>query len=100
MPSQEARQGQTPAEGGSDTAPASGGESLAGIVYPRVTENEILDAVNHDPFQPDRTPSPERYVLPGERVEAGTAAREAESLGVETKDEKSVQTDNEGKESN
>jgi hypothetical protein len=43
--------------------------SLAGIVYPRTTEDEILDAVNHDPFQPDRTPMPERYVLPSNRAE-------------------------------
>jgi hypothetical protein len=41
--------------------------SLQGVIYPRVTNNEILDAVNQDIFQPDRTPSLERYLLPSER---------------------------------
>lgn len=57
-------------------APEPAGESLAGIIYPRVTEDEILDAINHDPFQPDRTPPPERYVPPGARAEPETAARD------------------------
>lgn len=42
--------------------------SFQGIIYPRVTNNEILDAVNQDIFQPDRTPPVERYLLPSERV--------------------------------
>lgn len=71
-------------EQGAETAPGesggrpgvSGMESLSGIVYPRVTEDEILEAVNHDPFQPDRTPLPERYRLPSEQVEPVTAARD------------------------
>ena len=40
---------------------------LRGIVYPQVTNNEILDAVNQDLFQPDRTPPLGRYLLPSER---------------------------------
>jgi hypothetical protein len=42
---------------------------LSGIVYPKVTEREILDAVNQDMFQPDRTPTPMPYLLPSERPE-------------------------------
>jgi len=42
--------------------------SLQGIIYPRVTNNEILEAVNRDIFQPDRTPSVERYLFPSERA--------------------------------
>ena len=42
--------------------------SLPGIVYPAVTSDEILGAVNQDLFQPDRTPPVERYLLPNERV--------------------------------
>jgi hypothetical protein len=48
--------------------------SPQGALYPRVTGDEILDAVNHDPFQPSRTPSPQRYLLPSERT-AATATR-------------------------
>jgi hypothetical protein len=45
-----------------------GGEGMPrGALYPRVTGDEILDAVNQDPFQPSRTPSPQRYLLPSER---------------------------------
>ncbi len=42
--------------------------SLRGNSYPRVSNNEILDAVNQDIFQPDRTPSVERYLFPSERA--------------------------------
>ena len=46
----------------------AGGESrLPGTVYPRVTGTEILAAVNNDVFRADRTPTLERYLLPGER---------------------------------
>jgi len=38
------------------------------IIYPQVTNDEILDAVNQDLFQPHRTPPLERYLLPSERV--------------------------------
>jgi len=38
-----------------------------GVAYPLTTDEEILDAVNQDLFQPDRTPPMERYVLPSER---------------------------------
>jgi hypothetical protein len=44
--------------------------------YPRVTDNEILDAVNHDLFQPDRTPPVDRYLLPSERAGPVQASRD------------------------
>jgi hypothetical protein len=44
--------------------------------YPRVTNNEILDAVNQDLFQPDRTPPLERYLLPSERADPVQGARD------------------------
>jgi len=43
-------------------------QSLRGINYPQVSNDEILGAVNHDLFQPDRTPPIQRYLLPGERA--------------------------------
>ena len=49
--------------------------SLQGIIYPRVTNNEILEAVNQDIFQPDRTPSVERYLFPSERAEPVRSSR-------------------------
>ncbi len=42
--------------------------SLRGITYPLVSNDEILDAVNQDLFQPNRTPSVDRYLLPSERA--------------------------------
>lgn len=51
---------------GSDSAADRGSEHLG--PYPRVTQDELLDAVNQDLFQPGRLPPPERYQLPGERV--------------------------------
>jgi hypothetical protein len=54
---------------------ATGQGALRGIVYPRVTGDEILDAVNQDPFHPSRTPSPDRYLLPSERSAATTGTR-------------------------
>jgi hypothetical protein len=42
-------------------------QPLQGMVYPKVTETEILGAVNQDLFQPDRTPSLNPYLLPSER---------------------------------
>lgn len=44
-------------------------QPLQGIVYPKVTETEILGAVNQDLFQPDRTPPLNPYLLPSERPE-------------------------------
>jgi hypothetical protein len=46
-----------------------------GGVYPKVTEREILDAVNQDLFQPDRTPSLTPYLLPSERPEPARESR-------------------------
>ena len=63
-------------EGGVETLPAPGEPGRpSGGVYPRVTETELLDAVNQDLFQPDRTPPLERYQLPSERV-ATTAVQQ------------------------
>jgi hypothetical protein len=45
-------------------------------VYPRVTETEILEAVNRDLFQPDRLPPLERYQLPSERVARSVAQQD------------------------
>ena len=39
-----------------------------GILYPRTSEAELLEAVNHDVFMPRRTPPLERYLLPGQRI--------------------------------
>ncbi|MGW8268402.1 MAG: hypothetical protein ACWGSQ_18690 [Longimicrobiales bacterium] len=57
------------------TAPGSvAGEHEAGAVrepggpYPRITETELLDAVNQDLFQPSRLPPPLQYRLPRERM--------------------------------
>ena len=52
-----------------------GAEYTQGTPYPRVSHDEILAAVNHDVFQPHRTPPAERYRLPNERREAGTPSR-------------------------
>jgi hypothetical protein len=52
------------------------GVPLRGISYPRVTNDEILDAVNQDLFQPDRTPPLQRYLFPGERPSAAQTARD------------------------
>jgi hypothetical protein len=53
-----------------ETAPSSDEPGpLPGIIYPKVTEREILDAVNQDMFQPDRTPNLNPYLLPSERPE-------------------------------
>ena len=49
--------------------------SLRGMVYPQVTNDEILGAVNQDLFQPDRTPSVDRYLFPSERTAATTNSR-------------------------
>jgi hypothetical protein len=48
-------------------APAEPGRPSGGV-YPRVTETELLEAVNQDLFEPDRTPPLERYQLPSEQV--------------------------------
>lgn len=45
--------------------------------YPRVTEAELLDAVNQDLFQPNRLPPPLGYQLPGERMSAAVAQQNA-----------------------
>jgi hypothetical protein len=45
------------------------------VIYPQVTDNELLGAVNQDLFQPDRTPSVDRYLLPSERVAPETSSR-------------------------
>jgi hypothetical protein len=45
-------------------------------LYPRVTETEILEAVNQDLFQPDRTPPLERYRFPADRVVQTAIAEE------------------------
>ena len=52
---------------GADQDPGLEPQRLQGIVYPKVTETEILGAVNQDLFQPDRTPSLNPYLLPSER---------------------------------
>lgn len=44
--------------------------------YPRITQTELLDAVNHDLFQPDRLPPLEAYRLPGERVSVAVAQQD------------------------
>ena len=36
-------------------------------IYPRVSQDELLAAVNQDLFLPDRAPPLERYLLPGDR---------------------------------
>lgn len=67
-----------PSAPGSQAAGAAspaGQEPFRGIVYPRVTTDEILDAVNLDPFQPSRTPSPQRYLLPSERSPTAASSR-------------------------
>jgi len=43
-------------------------------VYPQVSQDEILQAVNEDLFQPDRLPPMERYRLPAERPDLGIAS--------------------------
>jgi hypothetical protein len=47
-------------------AEVSGGV-LRGPQYPQVSYDELLQAVNGDVFQPDRTPPVQRYLLPSER---------------------------------
>ena len=72
-----ATRGDEPSVAGPRGAGAEGLGSVRGIGYPAVRWDEILDAVNQDPFQPSRTPSPERYLLPSERS-ASTAATRAD----------------------
>lgn len=52
-----------PASGGltSSSSRSDGGEPGATGPYPRVTDIELLEAVNNDLFQPDRLPALERY---------------------------------------
>lgn len=47
-----------------------------GVQYPRVTDSELLDAVNQDLFQPGRTPPLERYRFPSERATSLQASRD------------------------
>lgn len=56
---------------GSLASTGHAGESLlgTGTRYPGVSEDELLVAVNHDVFQPDRLPPSDRYELPGQRVD-------------------------------
>jgi hypothetical protein len=49
---------------------------LPGPAYPRVTDDELLEAVNQDVFQPDRTPPLERYLFPGEREVPGRGSQD------------------------
>jgi hypothetical protein len=49
----------------------------AGNPYPRITEGELLEAVNRDLFQPDRSPPPQRYQLPLQGLGTPTVEEEA-----------------------
>jgi hypothetical protein len=53
---------------GPDASEVVSGERKAFSAYPNLTYDELLDAVNQDFFQPDRRPTPERYLLPSERM--------------------------------
>ncbi len=53
---------------GPDAGEVVSGEREAFSSYPNLTYDELLDAVNQDFFQPDRRPTPERYLLPSERM--------------------------------
>jgi len=44
-------------------------EDTAGSPGPPLSSDALKLAVENDPFRPDRTPSPERYRLPGDEVE-------------------------------
>gem|GEM_PF-1836407 len=68
---------------GSQGSVWAGGRAPQGAVYPRVTGDEILDAVNQDPFQPSRTPSPQRYLFPSERSAATEARPDPRRRGPE-----------------
>jgi hypothetical protein len=46
-----------------------------GFQYPQVSNGELLQAVNGDLFQPDRTPPMERYLLPSEREASAPVSR-------------------------
>jgi hypothetical protein len=54
---------------------ASAGRLPPGSRYPQVTNHELLQAVNEDLFQPDRTPPLERYLLPSEREAPASTSR-------------------------
>jgi len=58
-------------------APDFGSGIRQGRSYPRVTQDELLDAVNQDLFQPDRLPPLERYRFPSERVSAEEPRQES-----------------------
>ena len=70
-----ATRGEASSVAGPRGAGAEGLDGVRGIGYPRVRWDEILDAVNQDPFQPSRTPSPERYLFPSERSGSVAATR-------------------------
>lgn len=55
--------------------PVSAG-SFRGNSYPGVSNDELLAAVNQDLFKPDRTPSPDRYLLPSERMAPARVSRD------------------------
>lgn len=85
-------------------APAASGMEEEGDVsgpsrpYPRTTEAELLEAVNQDLFQPDRTPPLERYRFPSDGVVTpadpqqtrGRRGRELRVVGSATMGEKAV----------
>jgi len=54
-----------PVTAGEEPGAMEAGRPLS--IYPRISQTELLDAVNQDLFQPDRLPPPEGYQLPGER---------------------------------
>jgi len=73
---------------GSESGAETGQASSVRRLYPRVTESELLEAVNEDLFQPDRTPPLERYQFPADRVvqaamvEEGPVRRQGPDLRV------------------
>ncbi len=55
---------------------ASPESTLRGHHYPQVSNGELLEAVNRDLFQPDRTPPLERYLLPSQRETSAPLSRD------------------------
>lgn len=64
------------AQAGQEQAATAPRESLRGRIYPGVSNDEILTAVNQDVFQPDRNPPAEPYLLPSQRAASVTTARD------------------------
>jgi hypothetical protein len=67
--------GEASEEAGEPALPPAAAQEARVTGYPLVSLGEIVQAVNRDLFQPDRTPPLERYLLPNQRPEMEAFSR-------------------------